>query len=122
MNEVEGKKVTENVEGKVSEETSQTVPGTDSQEDVIKPGLTSISPLEQQKEADEEKSQEALRERIANLQREIAERMLLEAMSLPYRRQTMLKQPQLKKLILMGMDKIQHPPVRLLKCCHCMAI
>ena len=74
LNEVEGGKVTENVEGKVSKETSQTAPQTDSQEDVNKPGLTSTSPLEQQKEAAEEKSQEALRERIANLQREIAER------------------------------------------------
>ena len=35
MSEVEGEKETENVEGKVSEEASQTAPKTDSQEDVI---------------------------------------------------------------------------------------
>ena len=74
MSEVEGEKETENVEGKASEETSETVPETDSQEDVIKPGLPSISSLEQQKEADEEKSQKALTERIANLEKELAER------------------------------------------------
>ena len=84
MSEMEGEKETENVEGKGSKETSQTVLKTDSQEDVIKPGLPSISSLEQQKEAEEEKTQKALEERIANLQKELAEReKLLETTPLP---------------------------------------
>ena len=41
MNEVEEKKVTENVKEEVSEETSQTVPQTERHEDVNKPGSAS---------------------------------------------------------------------------------
>ena len=54
MNEVEGMKVAESKKGKVSKETSQTVPQTDRQEDVDKPGSASKPSLEQQKEVAKE--------------------------------------------------------------------
>jgi len=73
MNEVEGEKVTENVEGKVSEETSQTAPQTDRQEDVDKPGSASKPSPVQQKVNARETTQKMLKEQIASLEREIAE-------------------------------------------------
>ena len=66
LSDIEGANKTENVDGEVSKETPQTVFKTGSQED------------DSQREAEEAKTQEALNERIANLEKEFAERKVAE--------------------------------------------